>query len=70
MSVYKVINGYKFSTQNHDNDGAYGNCALVTKGGWWFNCCCEGTLTGAWNVTLRWNKYRNIKYVDFMIKVK
>ena len=70
VSECKIINGCQFSTQNHNNDSSSGNCALYRKAGWWYNVCCEGTLTGTWNGTLKWNNYIHLKYVDFIIKVK
>ena len=36
----------KFSTYDKDNDKNSGNCASSYRGGWWYNSCAQGKLTG------------------------
>ena len=36
----------KFSTYDRDNDRNSGNCASSYRGGWWYNSCAQGKLTG------------------------
>ena len=36
----------KFSTYDKDNDNNSGNCASSYRGGWWYNSCSQGKLTG------------------------
>ena len=36
----------KFSTYDKDNDKSSGNCASSWRGGWWYNDCAQGKLTG------------------------
>ena len=36
----------KFSTYDKDNDKNSGNCASSYGGGWWYNSCAQGKLTG------------------------
>ena len=39
-------NNHPFSTFDRKNDGFEQNCAATYKGGWWFNGCYFGFLTG------------------------
>jgi hypothetical protein len=70
LSTYIPINNMLFSTQDRDNDGAAVNCALDYQGGWWYNACSEGILTAPWGTGLKWNALVDLRYIDFMIKVK
>ena len=42
-------NGYGFSTSDADHDAWVDSCALYFEGGWWFNRCHEGCLTGVYS---------------------
>ena len=39
-------NLWKFSTYDKDNDNNSGNGASSYRGGWWYNSCAQGKLTG------------------------
>jgi len=42
-------NGYPFSTKDLDNDSYSGNCAVICKGGWWYNSCQQSNLNGIYH---------------------
>jgi len=49
--------GYKFSTQDQDNDGwQQGSCAGTRRSGWWWGDCHSSNLNGIY--------YRGGKYVS------
>ncbi|KAJ8321441.1 hypothetical protein KUTeg_001008 [Tegillarca granosa] len=39
-------NGYKFSRQDKDNDISTSNCAVKSKGAWWYRRCYSSNLNG------------------------
>jgi len=40
--------GYKFSTQDQDNDVWTNSCAVTFKGAWWYDNCHSSNLNGAY----------------------
>jgi hypothetical protein len=38
--------GFKFSTQDQDNDAYSGSCAVMYKGAWWYSSCHSSNLNG------------------------
>ncbi|XP_062571129.1 ficolin-2-like [Saccostrea cucullata] len=44
-----ILSGMSFSTSDADNDlWQNGHCAVVHKGGWWYNNCHYAFLNGPW----------------------
>ena len=39
-------NGKQFSSKDADNDSYENNCAIIHKGGWWYNACHYANLNG------------------------
>eukprot|EP00105_Crassostrea_gigas_P042108 XP_019926256.1 PREDICTED: microfibril-associated glycoprotein 4 [Crassostrea gigas] len=39
LTIHKVMNNMKFSTRDQDNDRDTGECAAITKSGWWHRSC-------------------------------
>nr|XP_036675437.1 fibrinogen-like protein A [Drosophila suzukii] len=58
--------GTKFSTFDSDNDNK-NNCAIITKGGWWYHNCGESYLTGSTN-NLIWYHFGVCVFAEMMIK--
>jgi hypothetical protein len=71
------LDGFGFSTNDRDNDGISGSCALTDIGGWWYNECAKGKFTGGWepypageeNKGIRWGSDYYLTYVTMLIKV-
>ncbi|XP_056277916.1 angiopoietin-related protein 7 [Pseudoliparis swirei] len=42
-------NNTNFSTVNKDNDKCVDDCASLRKGGYWYNCCTDSNLNGAFH---------------------
>eukprot|EP00057_Strongylocentrotus_purpuratus_P023457 XP_011677931.1 PREDICTED: ficolin-3-like [Strongylocentrotus purpuratus] len=54
-------NGHQFTTLDRDRDGnADENCAILYKGGWWYNGCYWANLNGLWSNSdlsgMSWNQ--------------
>ena len=64
-------NEMMFTTHDSDNDKDRRNCAVTHQGGWWFNCCYQGFLTGhhannhIWNHLLWYNGLKPVQYSNF-----
>ncbi|XP_053256929.1 angiopoietin-related protein 7 [Podarcis raffonei] len=41
-------NNTAFSTKDKDNDKCVDHCALLRKGGYWYNCCTDSNLNGVY----------------------
>jgi hypothetical protein len=53
--AFKDYSGYKFSTKDSDNDNSASNCAVTSKGAWWYDDCdCKACLTQAEDVNFKW----------------
>ncbi|KAF6018019.1 FIBCD1 [Bugula neritina] len=39
-------NGYRFSTNDNDNDVKKDHCAITFHGAWWYKACHESNLNG------------------------
>ena len=53
-----LMNGMKFSTMDQDNDlYKSGSCSTLYGGGWWYNNCMYGCLTGEYFTTSASNFY-------------
>ncbi|XP_046861367.1 angiopoietin-related protein 7-like [Xenia sp. Carnegie-2017] len=72
-------NGMAFSTKDSDNDKYKGNCAINTKGAWWYNRCNTSNLNGhyyskgysSWSgvVWFRWkNNTKSLKFTEMKLK--
>ena len=48
--------GMLFTTTGNDNDLSGNNCAIDAGGGWWFNSCYRGFLTGAHTDSQTWQR--------------
>jgi hypothetical protein len=70
----------KFSTHDHDNDEAYGNCAEQYHGAWWYNACHGSNLNGEYAksavihgqhpVWIDWKYSEALKETRMMIRPK
>ena len=75
-------NNHPFSTFDRKNDAFEQNCAATYKGGWWFNGCYFGFLTGeyfrpndkreAWQGIMwyDWKGNQSLKGAEMMIRPK
>lgn len=75
-------NNHPFSTFDRKNDGFEQNCAATYKGGWWFNGCYFGFLTGeyfkasdkreTWQGILwyDWKGNQSLKGAEMMVRPK
>ncbi|XP_062593401.1 ryncolin-2-like [Saccostrea cucullata] len=70
----ECANGMKFTTKDRDNDNnGTGNCAVVSKGGWWHNFCQRSNLNGRFGETdyrlgVNWDSYTNLRYVEMRVR--
>ena len=63
-------NGFGFTTIDADHDARADNCAVAYGGGWWFNRCHNGLLTGvysdveatAWGVGITWRGFGDLDH--------
>ena len=58
-------NGMKFSTLDNDNDKDSGNCAALSKSGWWYNRCHQININ-----TQPPNANINVLFVEMKIRPK
>ncbi|XP_049302347.1 fibrinogen C domain-containing protein 1-like isoform X4 [Bactrocera dorsalis] len=76
--------GEKFTTKDSDNDKYSGNCAIYSKGAWWYNSCYDSNLNGLYlggeypksqeGRGVDWDSwygnYYSLKYVHMAIRPK
>lgn len=62
-------NGMAFTTEDSDNDrNDQGNCAIMSKAGWWFKNCHQGLLTGPYSNNpqdgrgIIWSPWKGFQY--------
>ena len=63
-------NGIKFTTKDVDNDkDGSGNCAVFSKGAWWYNYCQYSNLNGLYRISpyygsdsVNWLSWKNSYY--------
>ena len=75
--------GQMFTTYDQDHDKRRGNCAVLTRGGWWYNSCHSANLNGEYLAGgsnpdakgLSWNyakpgadRYYSFKLVEMKLK--
>ena len=76
------LNGMAFSTYDRDNDLSSRNCALGTKGGWWYRDCTHSQLNGLYYhditptrwLAVLWESFigisRSLKFAEMKLKAR
>lgn len=59
-----------FSTYDQDNDNYPDfNCAVASKGGWWFDACQDSCLNGMGSYTMRWKTHMGLNLDKSMVMI-